>query len=94
MANSLLAMGRHLGKELYTKLLKAAEAEAPITGPDLASASPLAWGSHSKGESMENFPAFLFDLASDHDCELKHLHCTVVAPCWRISAAHSRIHPD
>ena len=58
---------------LFSKLSGAAGAGGLITDPG-ESTKVLTRSGHSKGDSVETLPAFLFSQSSDHACELKHLH--------------------
>jgi serine/threonine protein kinase len=53
-------------ESLFSKLSEFSEAETSITEPGLASTEALAAGIHSKGESTEDLPAFLFSPVLDH----------------------------
>lgn len=65
---------------LFSRLSETSEAETFITEPSPTSTDALVLGGHSKGESTEDLPAFLFGQTSDHGCELKHLRRTVLVP--------------
>ena len=79
LINSPLAMGRPPSQEsitsvpdsLFSKLSETSETGTLITEPGLTSTDALVRDSHSKWDSEENLPAFLFDSASSPSCELK-----------------------
>ena len=76
-------------ESLFSKLSEASEAGSPITDPresadvlarsihskgDIMEDPPAFCSSHSQGDSTEDLPAFLFSASSDRACELKHPH--------------------
>ena len=73
---------------LFSHLLGASEAGSPITDPR-ESTEVLTRNGNSKGDSVEDLPAFLFSASSGHDCELKHPHrdhAVLTDQCSRFSS--------
>ena len=58
---------------LFSKLSGPSEPGSPIADPR-ESTEVLTQGGNSKGDSIEDLPAFLISASSDHACELKHPH--------------------